>query len=59
MVYRENNEEIVAACGMVIDNEYILWTSWEDGSLYKLFLKDNHIEIVKGMFGIGCKGKNV
>jgi len=57
MVYMENNEEIVAACGMVIDNEYILWTSWEDGSLYKLFLKDNHIEIVKGMFGIGCKGK--
>lgn len=57
MVYGENKQEIAATCGMVIDNEYILWASWENGSLYKFSLKDNHLEMVRGTLGIGCKGK--
>lgn len=58
MIYGiDEKGEIAATCGIVVNNEYILWSAWDDGSLYRLYLKDNHNELVKSISEIGYERK--
>ncbi len=57
MLFEENETFKAATCGVVLENEYILWSSWENGDLYKIYLKDNRIEFVSSTIKAGHYGK--
>lgn len=43
---KECENRISATCAIAIDNEYILFTTWEGGDLYKISLSDYTIKLV-------------
>lgn len=57
MLFEENEIFKAATCGVVLEDEYILWSSWENGDLYKMYLRDNRIEFVSSTIKAGHYGK--
>lgn len=43
-MYIEDNNTLAATAGTVIDNKYILWTTWKNGEIYRLEIDNNYIE---------------
>ncbi|MCM1261863.1 MAG: hypothetical protein NC313_04005 [Butyrivibrio sp.] len=60
MIYYEGEEILFStACGVIVNDEYILWSSWQDRSLYKLYLGDKHIEYVRSVSEIDFIGQRI
>lgn len=57
MIFLEKDKKTAATCGIIVNQEYILWTSWTNGDLYKLNLHDYHIEFLKNTIEAGHCGK--
>lgn len=53
----EDNSEVGATCGTIVNGEYIYWTSWRNGDLYKYDLKNNIYLKVKSMQKMNLNGK--
>ncbi|NBH19802.1 hypothetical protein D3Z55_20935 [Clostridiaceae bacterium] len=53
MIFWEKNKMTVATCGIQLNHDSILWTSWINGDLYKLNLNDYHIEFLKSTIEVG------
>lgn len=48
-IFYECDRLLVTMCGIIIDDEYILWSALGGGDLYRTWLKDYRVELEKKM----------